>query len=290
MTSYFRQDNPEPDTINHRLPSFAIPIHYNLYIKPYLNVSNDNFRRSIFTGQVNITIRIIEATDRIILHKRFITVHFPITISIPTISVLRTIFDAERHFFTIIFNQTLSNNTEFTITISYLGELRNDTFGFYLSSYVRSSDNVRRYLLSSQMEPIAARRALPCFDEPALKATYTIIVEHEQQYRAWSNMPIESTVDQRNGWIKTQFQRSIPMSSYLLALVVADFDCLTQTNTGRYKNITTSVCAQPGKKNDLHYALEVATKNIKNFEEQYQVNFPLSKIDHIAVPDFDAGK
>jgi aminopeptidase N len=176
------------------------------------------------------------------------------------------------------------------LTIPYVGELRNDTFGFYLSSYVRSTDKVRRYLVASQMEPISARRALPCFDEPALKATYTITVEHEQQYRVWSNMPIASSQNQLNGWTKTIFDKSVPMSSYLLALVVADFDCLTQNNTGQHGNITTNVCAQPEKKNELYYALEVATKNIRDFEEQYQINFPSSKVDHIAVPDFDAGK
>ncbi len=268
----------------------ALPIHYNLYIKPYLNISDNNQRYSIFEGKVSIKIEIIQTTDRIVLHKRFITVHYPITTDNPTISIIQTTFDDERDFFTIIFNQTLIMNTQFTLIIPYIGELRNDTFGFYLSSYVRSTDKVRRYLVASQMEPISARRALPCFDEPALKAKYTIIVEHEQQYRAWSNMPIESTENQFNGWTKTFFKESVPMSSYLLALIVADFDCVTENNTGRYRNITTNVCAQPEKKNDLYYALEIATKNIKDFEEQYQVNFPLSKVDHIAVPDFDAGK
>ncbi len=290
ITAFLRPDNTGPDTTSHRLPTLATPIHYNLYVKPYLNITDNNLRYSVFDGEVNITLKIVRTTDRIILHKRFITVRYPINISLPTISIIRTTFDDERDFFTIIFNQTLTMDTQFTLIIPYIGELRNDTFGFYLSSYVRSTDKVRRYLVASQMEPISARRALPCFDEPALKATYTIIVEHEQQHRVWSNMPIESNQYLLNGWIKTQFQKSVPMSSYLLALVVSDFDCLTQNNTGYYGNITTSVCAQPEKKKDLAYALEVATKNIKDFEELYKVNFPISKIDHIAVPDFDAGK
>ncbi|CAF3546049.1 unnamed protein product [Rotaria sp. Silwood1] len=289
ITAFLHPDNTGSDTTSHRLPSLAIPIHYNLYVKPYLNLSDSNLRYSIFEGEVNIRIKIIQTTDRIVLHKRFIIVRYPITISILGISVIRTIFDDERDFFTIIFNQTISINTEFTMNISYIGELRNDTYGFYLSSYVKSTDKVRHYLVASQMEPISARRALPCFDEPALKATYKIIVEHEQQYRVWSNMPIESVQNQSNGWTKTEFEKSVPMSSYLLALVVADFECLTQHNTGRHGNITTSICAQSEKKNDLYYALEVATKNIKDFEEQYQVNYPISKVDHIAVPDFDAG-
>ena len=274
---------------HHRLPSFAMPLHYDLYVKPFLNVSDEGARYSVFNGQVNITVKILQTTDRLVLHKRFITILSPISTSDHTVSILRVFFDEERDLFTLIFNQTLSINRLLTLIIRYVGGLTSDTYGFYLSSYVRSTDKVRRYLLASQMEPISARRALPCFDEPALKATFTITVEHEQQYRAWSNMPIASSEDLHNGWTKTTFDKSLPMSSYLLALVVADFECLTQSNTGYHRNITTSVCAQSEKKKDLQFALDVATKNLQDYEEQYQIPFPLSKIDHIAVPDFDAG-
>ncbi|CAF5068121.1 unnamed protein product, partial [Rotaria sp. Silwood1] len=48
-----------------------------------------------------------------------------------------------------------------------------------------------------------------------------------------------------------------------------------------------SVCVQSERKDDLYYALDIATKSIHDFEEQYQINYPLPKCDHIAVPNFD---
>ncbi|CAF1241328.1 unnamed protein product [Rotaria sordida] len=69
------------------------------------------------------------------------------------------------------------------------------------------------------------------------------------------------------------------MSSYLLVLIVADFEYLTRNNTGFRGNITTNVCAQLDKKNDLYYALEIATQNVHNFEKQYQINYPLTKLE-----------
>ncbi len=288
ITAFFRSNN-ESSIPSQRLPSDVVPIHYDLYVKPYLNITNENLRFSVFDGRVRIHLNVTRTTDRIVLHKRFITVREPIEIT-NGVSVILTTFNPDLDFFIIILNRSLQVNEQPILTLNYVGELKNDTDGFYLSSYVRSSDKVRRYLVASQMEPISARRALPCFDEPALKATFTVTVEHEQQYRAWSNMPVESSTAQPNGWLLTQFQRTVPMSSYLLALVVADFDCLTRNNTGRFGNITTSVCAQSEKKDDLNYALEVATQNIRDFEEQYQINYPLPKCDHIAMPDFDAGK
>jgi aminopeptidase N len=288
ITLFFHSNNASSIT-NYRLPSDIVPIQYDLYVKPYLNITNENLRFSVFDGRVRIYLNVTRTTDRIVLHKRFITIRDPIEITGSAL-VIQTTFNQDLDIFTIVLDRFLQVNEQPILTLNYTGELKNDTDGFYISSYVRSSDRVRRYLVASQMEPIAARRALPCFDEPALKATFTMTVEHEQQYRVWSNMPIKNQTNQLNGWILTQFERSVPMSSYLLALVVADFDCLTLNDTGRYRNITTSVCAQPEKKDNLNYALEVATKNIRDFEEQYQINYPISKCDHIAVPDFDAGK
>jgi aminopeptidase N len=288
ITAFFRSNN-ESSIPNYRLPSDVVPIHYDLYVKPYLNITNENLRFSVFDGRVDIHLNVTRTTNRIVLHKRFIMVREPIEIN-NGVSVISTTFNQDLDFFTIILNRSLQANEQPILTLNYIGELRNDTDGFYLSSYVRSSDKVRRYLVASQMEPIAARRALPCFDEPGLKATFTVTVEHEQQYRVWSNMPVQNSSIQPNGWILTEFQRTVPMSSYLLALVVADFDCLTKNNTGRFGNITTSVCAQSEKKDDLNYALQIATQSIRDFEEQYQINYPLSKCDHIAVPDFDAGR
>ncbi|CAF4665184.1 unnamed protein product [Rotaria sp. Silwood1] len=203
------------------------------------------------------------------------------------ISVIETIYNEDRDLYTIIFNRIISVNTQIMLTFNYLGQLNNDIDGLFLSSYVRSSNQVRRYFVASQMGPISARRALPCFDEPIFKATFSLTVEHEPQYRAWSNMPVENQTNLSSGLILTRFKKSIPMSSYLLALIVADFDCLTRHDTGLYRNVTMSVCAQPERKDDLYYALDIATKRIHDFEEQYQINYPLSKCDHIAVPNFD---
>lgn len=46
-----------------------------------------------------------------------------------------------------------------------------------------------RYLATSKFEPVDARRAFPCFDEPNIKATYTVHLVHQDGYTALSNMP-----------------------------------------------------------------------------------------------------
>lgn len=174
----------------------------------------------------------------------------------------------------------------YSISITFNGTLREDLFGFYRSSYV-NSQNKTVWLATTQFEPVDARRAFPCFDEPALKATFTLTMIKDKSMVALGNMPVKTTTPYGNNLEQVSFEKSVIMSTYLVAFVVCDFVNVTSTTTsGR---TTVSVWTPPDKIDQAQVAIKVSAGILEFYETFFNVSYPLPKQDLIAIPDFNAG-
>lgn len=73
------------------------------------------------------------------------------------------------------------------------------------------------------------------------------------------------------------------MSTYLVAFVVSDF-ASQKSNEGNV-----SVWVRSEALNQAMYSLKIAPKILKYFEQYFRIEFPLPKMDMVALPDFSAG-
>src|SRR5699024_12580441 len=80
---------------------------------------------------------------------------------------------------------------EALLSFKFSGIINNSLCGFYRSKSV-GIDGKTRYAGLCQFAPTDARRAFPCFDEPALKATFdiTLVVPVDEHTKALSNMAV----------------------------------------------------------------------------------------------------
>lgn len=191
---------------------------------------------------------------------------------------------------TISFDKSIPAGSKAQLTHTFTGTLNDKMAGFYRSSY-KDKEGKTKYIASTQMEPTDARRAFPCFDEPALKAEYTITLVADKGLTCLSNMDAESEkeVDSKmSGAKKTAvtFNKTPLMSTYLLAFIVGELNYVETKNF----RVPVRVYATPDK--DIEhgrFSLELAAKTLAFYEKEFDSDFPLPKMDMVAVPDFSAG-
>ena len=184
----------------------------------------------------------------------------------------------------IIFDEfTWAQGKEYILTIFFRGVLNDLMRGFYRSTY-KALDGSLTTMATTQFEPTDARRAFPCLDEPALKAVFRLTVTVPRTLSCLSNTPPASI--HTTGTNKTiTFQPTPKMSTYLLAIVVGELDSISTISNG----IATTVYTVPGKAAQGQFCLDTAVKCLDLYQKLFQVPYPLSKSDLVAVPDFAAG-
>ena len=126
----------------------------------------------------------------------------------------------------------------------------------------------------------------------------TIVAEKNYSFVTWNTEQIGKTITEtkKDGreWQTLKFARSPIMSTYVMAFVVANYDCeekTTQSNLGDKKDILLRVCGRPSliKNGYATYALDTGEKILKYFETYFNQPYPLSKCDHVGISDFEAG-
>ncbi|KAI5101265.1 aminopeptidase N, partial [Silurus meridionalis] len=280
----------------YRLPDTLSPQYYNVTLWPQLTM--DSKGMYIFTGESGVAFTCVRETDLILIHchKLNLTLfdgwHAKLIGMQHTIApaIRKTWFQEETQYLVIQLAGTLKPGKVYWLYTQFRGELADDLEGFYRSEY--EEDGIAKVLAITQMQATSARKAFPCFDEPAMKAIFHITLIHEPGTVALSNSrDIGTESIQMNGhdMIRTRFEPTKRMSTYLVAFIVCEF-----THTSKQKDSMDVMVRIWARKNAIEegqgdYALNITQPILEFFEKYYNASYPLSKSDQIALPDFNAG-
>lgn len=247
-----------------------------------------NLTTFINKGSVEIIINVDVEVKFLIIHLKELNIT-EITMSQDNINieVLKTLEYVNYEQMYIEFKSILKPNVNYSLKMNFTKILEEKLEGFYISSYIDSSSEVKRYLATTHFEPTSARSAFPCFDEPSFKATFSLKMVHDPNYQVLFNSEKREMISyNRDGLQLSIFDNTIRMSTYLVAFVVCDFK---SKNTHTKEGIQVRVLVPRDSFNQSEYALKSASKVLSYFQEFFNITYPLTKLDLVAVPDFGAG-
>ncbi|XP_074598352.1 puromycin-sensitive aminopeptidase-like isoform X2 [Brevipalpus obovatus] len=260
-----------------RLPTSVIPSLYDITIKSDLN-------SFLFTGSERVTVKIIEAVDRIVLNVDDVAIERAVYIADGSETNGRVVIDTEAEIAIIFFQQNIHPGSGI-LTLWFNGKIRDDMKGFYRCKYTNSETGEEKFSACTQFASTYARKAFPCWDEPAIKAHFrlTIIVPKDMVALSNTNIVSENPFKDDPSLKVVQFAETPRMSTYLLAYLFGEYDYLeTKTNTG----VSIKVFTPIGKKEQGMFSLRMAERSLEFYEQYFNVPYPLEKLDHIGVSDF----
>ncbi|MBA0577264.1 hypothetical protein Golob_027799 [Gossypium lobatum] len=264
-----------------RLPTFAVPKHYDIQLKPDLAACK-------FEGIVSILVDIVADT-------RFIVLNAAAQLHINSDSVYsdpnsNKVFEKPKvvkvkadEILLLEFSETLPKGMG-VLYIGFEGVLNDKMKGFYISTYDHNGE--KKNMAVTQFEPAYARQCFPCWDEPSFKAKFNItLLDVPSELVTLSNMPVD--VEVLDGNRKTVYYQESPvMSTYLVAVVIGLFDYIEDHTPD---GIKVRVYSQVGKANQGKFALHVALKTLGFYKDYFQMPYSLPKLDMVAIPDFAFG-
>ena len=259
------------------LPDDVAPKRYDLTLKPDLE-------RFTFDGSESVDLEVKAATRRIVVHATELEIHSA-ALERDGVSREPASIEANEEEETVafVFGETLEPGPA-RLAIEFTGQLNDKMHGFYRGVY--HQDGEKRIMAVTQFEATDARRAFPCWDEPAQKAVFAVTLVVPQDRVTVSNMPPSEVESGDDGFKTVRFADTPVMSTYLLAFVVGEFDYVeTETAEG----VTVRVYTPVGRREQGRFALDVAARTLSFFHEYFGIAYPLPKMDLLAIPDFAAG-
>jgi aminopeptidase N len=255
------------------LPANVRPERYDIMIRP-------NAEKLSFTGHEDVTLEVKSATDRIVLNAADIA--FQKAALSGQAAAPKVVLDKDQQTAAFVFDHPIAPG-RYKLSLDFTGVIYEQASGLFALDYTGEGGKKQRAIFT-QFENSDARRFIPCWDEPGVKAVYSLTVEGPSGQMPVSNMPAAkvSTEEHRVGGPTdiTRFADTPKMSSYLLFFALGDFErihkMVGKTDVG--------VIMRRGKAAQAQFALDAAAEILPFYNDYFGTPYPLPKLDFIAGP------
>ena len=136
--------------------------------------------------------------------------------------------------------------------------------------------------------PARAHLAFPCFDQPDLKARYTLSLDVPAGWQAVAN-GAETKADTNQGRTRVAFAQTQPLPTYLFAFAAGKFSVETATRNGRTLRMfhRETDAAKVARNRDAIFDLHAAA--LTWLEDYTRIPYPFGKFDFVLIPSFQFG-
>ncbi|MBV8760434.1 MAG: M1 family metallopeptidase [Deltaproteobacteria bacterium] len=257
--------DPAPPTF--RLPGDVVPVRYRL--EQTIVPDRDRVQ-----GVITIDVTVKKPTRVVWLNARDIKVAKAVVGGKPA----RAIAGGE-NFIGLMIDQDLQPGAS-TVEVTYEAGIDHDK-----SRGIYSEREGNEPYVYTFFEPIDARRAFPCFDEPSYKVPWTLVFHVRKGDVARANAPIVKETDEAGGMKRVELAESKPLPSYLVAFVVGPFDVVEDGVAGRAKTPIAFIVPK-GRADELAYAKIITPKVVVALENYFDMDYPYGKLDVAVVPRY----
>jgi puromycin-sensitive aminopeptidase len=263
---------------SHRLPRTVVPSRYDIRLEPDLDTAT-------YAGEETIQVEVRDEVDEVQLNAVELTIT-RVEAGGPDGTRLEgtASLDAATDRVHLRFPRALRPG-EWTLRLAFCGILNDQLHGFYRSTF-KDADGRTHVMAATQFEAVDARRAFPCWDEPALKAVFGVTLVVPEGYAAISNTAPIREAPAGPGRRAVTFADTIRMSTYLVAFIVGELESTEPAMIGK---TPLRVWCVPGKRHLATFARMAGAFSLDFFERYYGIPYPGDKVDLLAIPDFASG-
>lgn len=265
-----------------RLSNTTVPTKYNINLKTFLNQQNKTY-----VGEVDIFFYVQVEKNELFLNGKLFQ-NMTLDLFDSNNESLNATFEIipEKNFIIVNVPYYLSTNDEYRFSFKFENN--------YESGQTDSGFFYNGKVAATHFEPNFARLAFPCFDEPGFKSYFNISIDHNSEFTAISNMPLERvfSIESNNGTMsRSIFQTTPLMPTYLISFVIfKNYNNYSLTINNLEHRVffpmspttnSTIMSLMPGQ--DDYNKLDMIVKSaacIDVLEKALKIKYPLKKLDH----------